>query len=151
MEEFGSIGAFLALGAAFIMVFFIGALIWYVLNAIGLYKIAKKEGNENAWFAWVPVLNVLLLPMLVNNDVHESIRGNFVIIYIVSLVASMFLGGIIPFVALVPFALFVYGFYILLSRYSKNAVVHTVIAGVTLGVSAPIQFLYIMNREPLSE
>jgi len=36
------------------------ALIVYVYMAICLMKIAKKTNTANAWFAWVPVLNVIL-------------------------------------------------------------------------------------------
>lgn len=33
----------------------------YVYMAICLMKIAKKTNTENAWFAWVPILNVILM------------------------------------------------------------------------------------------
>ena len=33
----------------------------YVLNAVGMYRIAKRRGIHNAWLSWVPVANVWLL------------------------------------------------------------------------------------------
>lgn len=37
------------------------AVVSYVLNAVGMYRIAKRRGIHNAWLAWVPVANVWLL------------------------------------------------------------------------------------------
>ena len=36
-------------------------LIMYIYMAICLMKIAKKTGTENAWFAWIPILNFILM------------------------------------------------------------------------------------------
>ena len=37
------------------------ALAVYVYMAICLMKIAKKTNTENAWFAWIPILNIILM------------------------------------------------------------------------------------------
>ncbi len=37
------------------------ALVCYVFFAICLMKIAKKTGTKDRWFAWIPILNVLLM------------------------------------------------------------------------------------------
>ncbi len=47
--------------AAFSGVAFIFAIAIYVYMAICLMKIAKKTGAANAWFAWVPILNLVLM------------------------------------------------------------------------------------------
>lgn len=36
-------------------------LIFYIYFAICLMKMAKKTGTANAWFAWIPILNVVLM------------------------------------------------------------------------------------------
>jgi hypothetical protein len=41
----------------FVLVFF---LTYYVYMSICLMKIAKKTNTENAWFAWIPILDLLL-------------------------------------------------------------------------------------------
>jgi hypothetical protein len=33
----------------------------YVFTAICFMKIAEKTGTENGWWAWVPILNILLM------------------------------------------------------------------------------------------
>ena len=37
------------------------ALAFYVLGAIPLFTMAKKIGSPNAWFAFVPILNLVLM------------------------------------------------------------------------------------------
>ncbi len=76
-----------------IFFFIIIGIIFYVLNAIGLFKIAKKMGKEDlAFMAWIPVANSFLVPILVENDVHEEIRGKFTLIFAISFIASIILG-----------------------------------------------------------
>lgn len=41
----------------FIVIF----VIVYVLVAISLMRIAKRTNTENAWFAWIPILNLILM------------------------------------------------------------------------------------------
>lgn len=54
-------GAFagLAIGFAVFMILF--ALAIYVYYSICLMKIAKKTGTSNGWFAWIPILNLILM------------------------------------------------------------------------------------------
>lgn len=42
----------------FIMLF---VLVIYVAMAISLMKIANRTNTENAWFAWIPILNLILM------------------------------------------------------------------------------------------
>lgn len=41
--------------------FFIFFIIIYVYFALCLMKIANKTNTPNAWFAWIPILNVILM------------------------------------------------------------------------------------------
>ncbi|MGD0921050.1 MAG: DUF5684 domain-containing protein [Terriglobia bacterium] len=49
-----------ALGA-FMFVFFLIALAIYVYMALALMTIAKKTNTENAWLAWIPIVNIFLM------------------------------------------------------------------------------------------
>ena len=42
---------------AFVLVFF---LAYYLYMSFCVYKIAKKTNTENAWFAWIPILDAYL-------------------------------------------------------------------------------------------
>lgn len=40
----------------------------YVLNSIGLYRMAKKVGNDRAWLAWIPIANTWLMFTLPDSE-----------------------------------------------------------------------------------
>lgn len=141
---------FLAVFAGFFLVFLIVGLLLYVLNGIGFYKIAKNEGRGDiAWLAWIPIANVFLLPVLVENDVHEQVRGKFVLIFTITFVASFILGMFFSPFSFMTSIVYLYGFYFLAAKYSNNAVVHLVISIVTLGISVPFSVFRFRNREAI--
>ena len=49
------------LGAAFGATFLLIILVFYAYMAICFMKIAEKTGTENGWWAWIPILNFLLM------------------------------------------------------------------------------------------
>lgn len=53
-------GAFALAGGMFLLVLIL-VLVLYVVMAISLMKIAKRTNTENAWFAWIPILNLILM------------------------------------------------------------------------------------------
>ena len=48
-------------GAGFFAFFMIFGLACYVYVSLALQTIAQKTGTEKAWFAWVPILNIILM------------------------------------------------------------------------------------------
>jgi hypothetical protein len=50
-------------GAAIIvtLIYLIIMAAFYIYMALALQTIAKKTNTENAWFAWIPILNVILM------------------------------------------------------------------------------------------
>jgi hypothetical protein len=57
--------AFAIFGGLMLFFLIIGVL-YYVYYAICLTKIAKKTNTENIWLAWIPILNLLILPVLIS-------------------------------------------------------------------------------------
>lgn len=55
----GVAGAALA-GATFLMLLVVFAVL-YVYLALAVQTIAKKTNTENAWLAWIPIANIILL------------------------------------------------------------------------------------------
>jgi hypothetical protein len=45
----------------FLVIFFIFILVMYVYHALALQTIATKTNTENPWFAWIPILNIILM------------------------------------------------------------------------------------------
>lgn len=46
---------------AFFFIFCIFFLVFYVYHALALQTIATKTNTENPWFAWIPILNIILM------------------------------------------------------------------------------------------
>ena len=51
----GALGVFFGVIALLILVALAAAVVTYVLNAVSLYRIAKRRGIHLAWLAWIPV------------------------------------------------------------------------------------------------
>ncbi len=147
LDESLLVGFFVAFFAFFVFLFIVGIILFF-FQAIGLFKIAKREGKEDiAWLAWIPVVNAFLLTLLVEQDVHPSVRGKFTLWYGVAVVLSLILSSFIFFVSFIPLAMFFYAFYFLAKRYSDNAVLHLVIGIVTFGFAVPIQIFIFRKRD----
>lgn len=54
-------GAALAIFGGMMIFMILISLSFYVYLAVCLMKLAQKTDTENAWFAWVPILNVILM------------------------------------------------------------------------------------------
>jgi hypothetical protein len=50
-----------ALLGGFMFIFLIFCLVLYVYVALALQTIATKTNTENPWFAWIPILNLILM------------------------------------------------------------------------------------------
>jgi len=60
-QEQGPSGAQAALAGGIMLVFGLIGLAFYVYVALAVQTIAKKTHTENAWWAWIPILNAILL------------------------------------------------------------------------------------------
>jgi len=55
----GGAAALFAGGIFLFVIMFV--LVIYVLMAVSLMKIANRTNTPNAWFAWIPILNLVLM------------------------------------------------------------------------------------------
>jgi len=69
MEAFGALGSFI--GAEISSAVAMGM---YVFLALGMMTIAKRRGIEKHWFAWIPIVNALLLGRIAD-DYNEKVLG----------------------------------------------------------------------------
>ncbi|HEC78030.1 MAG TPA: signal peptidase I [candidate division WOR-3 bacterium] len=72
--------------AAFMIVYFIIIAVFYIYMAICLQTIAKKTNTDNGWFAWIPILNVILMLMIAKKPLWWFI---LILIPIVNIVISI--------------------------------------------------------------
>ena len=55
-----------AIGAGIILVCVVFMVLFYAYLALALQTIANKTNTENAWFAWIPILNAILILNVAN-------------------------------------------------------------------------------------
>ena len=55
-----------AIGAGIILVCVVFMVLFYAYFALALQTIANKTNTENAWFAWIPILNAILILNVAN-------------------------------------------------------------------------------------
>lgn len=151
MEAEGIIGMFLLGSLLFVMLFFVIGIINYFLQAIGLFHLAKRKGSDYAWVAWIPFFNALVLTMLVEDDVMESLRGKYTLSYVIAFVGSMFLSLFLAIFAIVPMVMVYYAFYLVAVKYSEKAVLHLIISIITLGLTMPLQLFLFRKREEITK
>jgi hypothetical protein len=54
-------GAAIAAAGVMMFVFLVFFAVFYVYFALALQTIAKKTNTENAWLAWIPIVNIILM------------------------------------------------------------------------------------------
>lgn len=135
---------------AFIGSFLLVSLVLYIFYAIGVQKIAKRQGVKSPWLAWIPIISSFLFVHLSENTVHKPLRGSMLLLYGLSIVAGFF-GGFFgsPVIGVAGIILTLYAFYFLARRYSNNFIVHFVAASLTLGGSMSISVFIFRNNEDL--
>lgn len=139
---------------ALIVMFAIGVifmLLSVTVYAMAMFTIARNEGYDKPWLAFIPVVNLLMIPILVEYDVHEQLRGHFVKVFVVACAVSLLLGGFLPFLVWVPTVLVYYGFYFIADRYSERPIIHMVLLVLTGGASLAFQLFRFRNRDSLYE
>ena len=144
---YGGLGL-LIFGWVFAVVIGIAA---YVLTALGLYKIAQKQGEPNAWLAWVPVAQLYIIGKII----AELKLGTLTIprmdlvLPLGSVAVAIFswipvLGWLL---ALAYYAMFIYSLYLLFKKYvPDSAVLYTILSA--LGLFAIFIFI-IRDKEPV--
>ena len=72
------------------------SVVSYVLNAVGMYRIAKRRGIHHAWLAWIPVGSSWLLGSISDHYqyvVKQKVTKRRKLLLILSIVA-MLMGGV---------------------------------------------------------
>ena len=79
-----------------VALFFAGlvGIVFYVFNSLALYTISKQRGYQNAWLAWIPVVNAWVLGGIVDNiDICCGKRSNYRVILLVLRIVSVAASG----------------------------------------------------------
>ena len=79
----------LAVFAGMFMVILVVFLVLYVFMAICLMKIAHKTNTPNAWFAWIPILNAVLMLQIAKKPVWWIVLAFIPIVNLVWIVLQI--------------------------------------------------------------
>jgi heme A synthase len=112
-------------------------IVAYIFTALGLYKLAQKQGEPNAWLAWIPIAQLYIIGKIVN-----EVKLGTMTIPRMDLVLPLGALGVavlswIPvlgqLIALAYYALFIYTMYLLFKKYvPEQAVLYTVLSAIGL-------------------
>lgn len=149
-------------GFVIAVILFIAFLVWaalFIIQAVGMYRIAQRKGITHAWLAWIPGARKYLYAEIIGTDlkVGQTTIPQFPWIYIAVTFGSFLISAplnAIPVVGtllsmLLGLALFAVEIY-LMYRFFKlfegeNTVVFTVICAI-LGFVFPFLVLYLRNK-----
>jgi hypothetical protein len=141
-------------GLMFISTFLI---FFYLAMAIGLYRMALRKEEPNAWIAFIPFVQFYMIGQLLESvkiGNTEISKPNLSYLF-VAIVLAPFILGEIPIIGglLVIFSLIAWfvGFHYLFNRYSRFDVVLTVLNVLTLGLASAFIVLAISSNEQIRE
>jgi hypothetical protein len=140
-----------AFGAAIMIFLLIWGIAAYLLGAFALNKMAKREGTEDAYLAFIPIVQLKVWGDLVEKKLPDFFKpqaGWKVLAYTVGLVIL----GWIPFIGFIAniasIVLGVWIVYLILERYSSNAVLFTILHIITGSLFFPLHLFLIRNKDP---
>lgn len=108
-EEFLGAGFFIAY-LIFILISLVIGVITYVLNALGLSKIARKMGHPTPYFAWIPFVSTYLIGELAKDEIKRVKNINLphtlydnlgIALILIPLIGAAFVW--IPFIGIIPY------------------------------------------------
>lgn len=145
--------AFLAIFGALIGVFVLIGIAFYVLMSLGLMKLAENKGIENAWLAWIPIANMYILGLVIED--LQIFNYDIPKIEVVLPVGSLVVGilGAIPVLGqliAIAFAIVsIAALYKLFKMYRPESAVLFTVLGIILGL-APVFVFIIRNDQPVA-
>lgn len=137
--------------SGFLFAIIIGGIILYVLSAIGLFNMAKRENISYAWLAWIPGVQYFLVGDLIGNKVWGFGYANWIlavapfIIGILGNYSSMFwVSSILGIVFYVYQCFALFGLY---KIYKPESATLFLVLGIIFIFLNPIFIFVIRNNE----
>lgn len=179
VEDLLSSTAILTMFIVIFSIVFLLAVGIYILHSIGLYRMAKKVGNDKPWLAWIPFANMWLmftLPdseyrVLAINKVIDDRSNAFWIFMAIQYGASIVISVLsaLPFVGwifalispLLSIAVMVAYVFMMFPVYkslyemflpessAQNYAIASIICNYLLPIVTPILILIVSGKEPI--
>ena len=113
--------AIAAIFAGFFLVLSAVGIVCYIFLAIGLYKICKDAGDQYAWMAWVPFLQIHCIGYVVGEyqffkQTIPNLQWTIFFIYLTSIVSAIpVIGWLVGLAVSVAFFFILHKFYYILN------------------------------------
>lgn len=105
-------------------------LIFYILTAVGLHKMAKDKGIHFAWLAWIPVFQIYLVGKLDDDKVLGIPAAGIILLIfpIITALSEFFfgLGFITGIITAFGYIFEIAAYYKLMHIYTNHAILYTV-------------------------
>lgn len=141
----------LALSAGVIIISLIWAIAAYLLTAFALNTMAKRQGAEDAFLAFIPIVQLKVWGDLVEQKLPDFLKpqAGWKTVWIV---VGCIILNLIPIINILAYIVsIVFGIwlmYLLLERYGSNAVLFTILHIITCSVFFPLHVFLIRKNEP---
>ncbi|GHU58859.1 hypothetical protein AGMMS49975_25820 [Clostridia bacterium] len=136
---------------AFLFVLVAISLVFYLLQAYGVYKMAQKRGIPNAGLAFVPIVQCLTIGALLGETELFGKRFKAGLALLIGAIAVTFLSSVPVLGIILDIAFFVLYYIILYRIYllykSESAVLYTILSVIFSGIATPIIFFSLRNTE----
>lgn len=153
VSGFEILGFLLGAGLLILFVLFVIMLVLYLLHAFGLYRMAQNKGIENAWLAFIPILDLYIMGKIAGTVRFQNYEIPQVEITLpVGAVVAGALSSIDvigPLLGLALTALYLLVLYNIYKKYKgKEAVLMTVLS-FFLPFMSPIFLFMLRNNTPI--
>jgi FtsH-binding integral membrane protein len=134
--------AILALLGVILIPLLILGLVSYILTAVGAHQMAKNEGINNPWMAWIPVASSWTLGEIIS----EKLKGNGGLKVLLFTVLAGLIEKI-PYVGwYIVLAGWIFIVFALVSKYTESKALHTVLSCI-IPLYFPI-FIFVHRNKP---
>lgn len=154
MNDPAALGAVLGGLFAFLAIFIVIAIVLYIFLAIGLYTLAKKEGDELAWLAFIPVAQYYTMGNLVKGNFTvfgKKIDRPEIILLVTAIVAPML--SMIPVLgflaAIASMILFISAIYHVFRKYKGDRATMFTVLSVIFSFLFPFFIFAMRNDSPV--
>lgn len=146
-----------------LIIFLIIGITFYILQSIGLMKLAKRNNIKHSWLAFIPVANTyihgkvafedkiktftLLSIKIISTIISSNYYSNLVLSYVNSNTSYTSDNTIANVFSLIYVIFLFYASYQIFKKYSDKAVIMLVFSILSCGVLTPIFLFAIRNNE----
>ncbi len=135
------------------------SVLLYIFNSVGLYKIANREKDKNAYIAWVPYLNRITESKIAFGSstlgiVMVALQVLSVVFMIITIFSTKMQTSVLVLLGLISFifssifkVIDFIGHYKMYEKYGKSSVIMTILDIISLGILGPLFIFAIRNNE----